>query len=195
MNTPEDLEILDEFVSSLATFDEMLTFEGSDSIQWQLRKGKVGKLGNVSCRPRKVKTPRRALKPLYEKLPVPFPPLYEWLVLNYRWAEVEAGPLCLLANAPGSGLEGLEKEIFKDSCFVENLIPKGYVQFAKAPNYNYDPVCFDTSRNPGSREFPIVQLDHEQILCNDRIEVVNELAPNFRELVLAIIQQSRGLSG
>jgi hypothetical protein len=52
---------------------------------------------------------------------------------------------------------------------------------------NYDPVCFDTRVNSGSREFPIVQLDHECILCNDIIDIITELARNFKQLAVTII--------
>lgn len=51
--------------------------------------------------------------------------------------------------------------------------------FANPYFYNYDPVCFDC--NLGATEPRLVQLDHEAILCNSRIQVVREIAPSFIE--------------
>jgi hypothetical protein len=72
-------------------------------------------------------------------------------------------------------------------------LPAGYIQFGRGPDVNYDPVCFDTRRDPGSRDAPIVQLDHEDILCNRRLRVVAELARSFRALVLDVIGKARAM--
>jgi hypothetical protein len=136
MKLTESSSLLDKFVNSFSVFDEMLTFDNLDTAKWALRKGKPPKSGGlVSWRPRKVKTPRWALEGLYEKLPARFPPLYEELILNYRWAEVELGRLRLLANPPGPGLDGLANQIFNDPCLVETLIQKGYNPVRKGVGY------------------------------------------------------------
>ena len=35
-----------------------------------------------------------------------------------------------------------------------------------------------------------MKIDHEQILCHDRVKVVAELAPTFRQLVLDTIDKA-----
>lgn len=37
---------------------------------------------------------------------------------------------------------------------------------------------------------PVVKIDHEEILCNNRIKVVGELAKGFRELVQQTIEKA-----
>jgi hypothetical protein len=128
-----------------------------------------------------------ALVAVYSKLPAGFPPLYEKLVLSYRWKEVDFGFFRLLANPPHNDLSGLTKEIFKDSGLAESLIPGGFIQFGKGPDINYDPVCFDIKNRHKDGDYRIVQIDHEEILCNYRIRIVAELALSFRDLVHKIL--------
>jgi hypothetical protein len=40
-----------------------------------------------------------------------------------------------------------------------------------------------------------VKIDHEEILCNNRIKVVGELAPSFRALVLQTIERGAAKKG
>ena len=53
-----------------------------------------------------------------------------------------------------------------------------------------DPVCFDIKSRKKNRECRIVKTDLEEILCNNRVKLVAEPAPNFRELVLRTIDQA-----
>jgi hypothetical protein len=69
------------------------------------------------------------------------------------------------------------------------LIKNGYVQLAKAMGGHYDPVCFDSSSRK-NRDYRIVKIDHEEILCNYRIKVVSEIAPSFRALVLQAVERA-----
>ena len=71
----------------------------------------------------------------------------------------------------------------------ETLIPNGYIQFGKGSDMDYDPVCFDISSRK-NRDYRIVKIDHEEILCNYRIKVVSEIAPSFRALVLQTIERA-----
>ncbi len=53
-----------------------------------------------------------------------------------------------------------------------------------------DPVCFDIKSRKKNRECRTVKTDLEEILCNNRVKLVAEPAPNFRELVLRTIDQA-----
>ena len=55
---------------------------------------------------------------------------------------------------------------------------------------DYDPVCFDLSSRKKGGEYRIIKIDHEEILCNDRLRIVSELAPTFEQLVLKTIEQA-----
>ena len=84
----------------------------------------------------------------------------------------------------------LFEQLSKDPAFWKFLRPSGYIQFAKGPDIDYDPVCFDVKRRKKNHDYPVVKIDHEKILCNNRIKVVAELAPSFETLVRQTIDSS-----
>ena len=69
------------------------------------------------------------------------------------------------------------------------LSAAGFVQFAKGPDVDYDPVCFDLSRQRDDHDCPIVKFDHEEILQHRRLVQVSELAPSFRGLVERLVSE------
>ena len=128
------------------------------------------------------------LEAVYAKLPARFPPLYEQLVLSYRWLEVDLQLYRLHANLPGPGLSGLLGRILKDKFLSGFLLKNGFIPFGKGTDMDYDPVCFDLTSRKKNREFEIVKLDHEEILRSERIRVVAKLAPSFEQLVRQTIE-------
>ena len=182
--------LLDRFIASFEKLDDMRADKELFPIAWQLAVGDCDEFGFKHWRPVPVKADPLMLDPLYAKLPGRFPPLFEHLVLSYRWAEVELWSYRLLANPPGSDLSGLLHQMLKDPGLRDNLLPAGYIQFGKGPDVDYDPVCFDTRSRRRSGDCRIVKLDHEEILCNDRVKIVDELAPSFEQLMLQTIKQA-----
>ena len=185
-------ELIDRFVSCFEKLDEMIAFD-TDPVALELAVGEPDQYGFRNWRPRKVNTAPTQLEAIYAKLPAPFPPTFEQLVLSYRWAEVDLGTYRLVANPPGPDLSGLGAEICRDEFMWKHLIRNGYVRFGKGPDMDYDPVCFDISSRRKNKDCKIVKLDHEQILCNERIEIVAELAPGFEELMLQTIDRASKL--
>jgi hypothetical protein len=78
----------------------------------------------------------------------------------------------------------------KGPALWNSLLQAGYIQFGKGPDMDCDPVCFDIKSRKKNRECRIVKTDHEEILCNNRVKLVAELAPDFRELALRTIDQA-----
>lgn len=183
----EHQRLLERFVSSFQKYDEMDFLPGLDPIALQLATGQPNELGLLRWQPKPIATDSSQLDILYEKLPARLPPLFEQLVLSYRWAEVDLQSYRLLANPPGVDLSGLLCEISQDPVIWGSLQQNGYIQFAKGHDLDYDPVCFDLSARKKNGEYEIVKIDHEQILCNSRVKVVKKMAPSFRELVLQTI--------
>jgi hypothetical protein len=79
----------------------------------------------------------------------------------------------------------LGARLFLDPHMSPALLQAGFLQFGNPYFYNYDPVCFDC-KGPGL-EKRIVQIDHEEILCNDRIQIAREIAPSFPDLLRALL--------
>ncbi len=179
--------LIDQFVASFKKLDEMTAFD-HDPIAIELASAEMNEFGFREWRAKEVNTNPAALDALYAKLPARFPPIYEQLVLSYRWAEVDLRLFRLLPNPPGSDLKGLQEEIItRDPAIWDCLSKSGYMQFGKGPDMDYDPVCFDLSSRTKNGDYRVVKVDHEEILCNDRLKVVAQLAASFEDLVLETI--------
>jgi hypothetical protein len=190
-----ELDMIEQFVGTFQKFDEMVSTAGElDSVAWKLRTVGPDEYGWIEWRPARISTHPKLLDPLYARLPARFPPLYEQLVLSYRWAEVDLQSFRLLANPLGVDLSGLLGEIEKDAGLTESLIPAGYIKFGKGPDMDYDPVCFDIKSRTKREDYRIVKIDHEEILCNYRVKVVAELAPSFEQLIRQTIERARTFS-
>jgi hypothetical protein len=48
----------------------------------------------------------------------------------------------------------------------EVLLPARYVQIGRPDTGSFDAICFDSNEPAQDREYRIVQVDHEEILCN-----------------------------
>lgn len=121
------------------------------------------------------------------RLPCRLPRSFQSLLSRYEYPAFEADPLVLLANiAEGTEYE-LRMEIFADSSLSSFLLKNGLIQFAKPSGWQYDPVCFDARKKVHRREFPIVRIDHEEILCNNQIRIIETVAFSFYEFVLEYI--------
>jgi len=134
---------------------------------------------------------RDALSALAVRLPARFPPLYEQLVIAYRWPEpADLGPLALLPNPPGPDLAGLAAGIFRDPRLTDPLLAAGHLPFALAGGG--DPVCFDTTRRHPDRDAPIVRIDPEEIRGTANVRVVAEIASSFRQIVDELLERVEG---
>jgi hypothetical protein len=180
--------LLKRYVATFERLDDMSADELLNPIGWMLAVGESDPYGFKQWQATEISTPDSCLQKLYAKLPGPFPPLFERLVLSYRWAEVDLHSYRLLANPPGQGLDGLLDQMSRDSGLWDALLPAGYLQFGRGPDIDYDPVCFDLGSKNKVGDCRIVKIDHEEILCNYRVKVISELAPSFEDLVLQTIE-------
>jgi hypothetical protein len=182
-----DEELLEKYVATFSKLDEMVV-----DIVWFPPAGALV-VGDSDLddfkhwQPARVNTPPSDLEEIYSKVPARFPRLFERMVLSYRWAEVDLGTYRLLANPPGPTLGGLLRQMSQAPEIWASLIPAGFIQFGKGADLDYDPVCFDIKSRKQGGECRIVKIDHEQILCYNRVKVVAELAPSFYQLVLQTI--------
>ena len=186
-----DSELLAAFIHAFEKLNDLVAQEliapeleaGMDDSQWARPKWK----------PAAIRTDPLALDEIYRRLPGRFPPLYEQLVLSYRWIEVELdGIVTLLGNPPGPTLAGLEAAINADSALVEVLFPVGMIPFGKAPGGSYDPICFDTGRRRPDGDCAVVRVEHEAISCDARLGDSWEVASSFRFLAESVVAKAAG---
>lgn len=184
-------ELLEKYVATFPKFDEMVADEFSPPTALQLAVEDTDMYDRKLWEPVRVEIPVSQLDEVYAELPARFPRLFERMVCSYRWAEVDLGTYRLLANPPGPTLGGLLRQMSQAPALWEALIPAGFIQLGKGPDLDYDPVCFDIKSRRQGGDCRIVKIDHEEILCNNRVKVVAELAPSFYQLVLQTIQSAK----
>ncbi|HEV8491533.1 MAG TPA: hypothetical protein VGR76_04650 [Candidatus Angelobacter sp.] len=151
----------------------------------------VDKYGRRLWKPVKIETPQSQLQEVYAELPARFPKLFERMLLSYRWAEVDLGTYTLLANPSGDDFSGFFQQMTNNPFLWAALLPTGFIPFGKGPDLDYDPVCFDIKARRQGGDYRIVKINHEEILCNNRVKIVAELAPSFYQLVLQTIERAK----
>jgi hypothetical protein len=152
-------------------------------------------------RPHPFRRDPAALEAFYAALPegTPrLPRLYEQLLLTYKWgnadvgiAHLKTGPgpcdgFNLYLNYGGDTLMSHLEEARRDKGLWGTLVPNGYFPFGRV-GCTYDPLCFALRERRGD-DCPVVRIDHEEILCWDRLKVMGRLAPSFRGLVEAVLK-------
>ncbi|HAW32274.1 MAG TPA: hypothetical protein DCY03_29895 [Planctomycetaceae bacterium] len=183
-----DTKPLTQFVESFARMEDMFAPEGvpdellvkAESETWESWQE------FPRWQPLPVETDPADLDPLYQRIGGTFPPLYEQLLLSFRWLEVDLKLLRLFANPPGDNFAGLSEAIFADRALAEVLIPAGYVPFGRS-SVNYDPICFDLNARLRTGDCPVIQFKHEAILCELRIGEQWQRWASFRDLMSEVV--------
>ncbi len=122
-------------------------------------------------------------------MPQRFPPSFRSLITRYAFLPFEAGPLWFFANTGQDVYYELRTSIFKDEFLSGHLLKGGYLQFGRPQEETqYDPACFDMTKRDKSGEAPIVQIDHEGILCDSKVIVVQQIAPSFPAFIDAFLR-------
>jgi hypothetical protein len=117
------------------------------------------------------------------------PSSYYSFISRYAFPAFQLGPIFFFGNTGDDTKWELSRRIFKDEFMSSRLLQSWYLQIGNPHKYNNDPICFDTKKGT---ECPIVQIDHEEILCNSRIKVIREIAPSFRNFVQDFIGEIDG---
>jgi hypothetical protein len=64
------------------------------------------------------------------------------------------------------------------------------VQTGRPETGDFDPICLDLNQRAQNREYRIVWVDHEEILCHSRVHVSGALWPSFLKFVDAALSAS-----
>ncbi len=132
------------------------------------------------------------IEDLEDKLAKRFPASFRSLLTRYAFQSFGASGLSFFSNTGTAAEKELSVAIFKDKVIAETTLKSGYIQFARPESGSYDPVCFDVRHARSNREFPLVRLDHEEILCRDRILVSETLCDSFYRFVADFVVSERG---
>ena len=172
-------KLIDLFVEKINASTLELFFE--EDVPAFLREGDPDEYGLCKWKVRKKSFLDRVIE-LEKRLPVRFPDSYRSLISRYLFPAFEIGPIMLFANTGENTFWELSTRLFEDEYMSPFLLQRGFLQFGNPYFYDYDPVCFDSSR-PVGREYPIVRIDHEEILCDSTIETVDDISTSFTDFV------------
>lgn len=120
----------------------------------------------------------------------PLPTQFMHLLTHWYWQdEVWFDSIRLLESNDLGSLNGFIDAVCVDKILFSVLKRNGFVQFARATDGQiYDPICFDIRSRSITNDYPIVRLDHEEILQHERIKVVARVADHFDELLQQIVK-------
>ena len=131
------------------------------------------------------------LGPFEQSLPFRLPPSYRSLVLRYRFPAFVGDTVNLYGNLDGQSHDDLVVASIRDPVLSSVSRANGFIQIGRPASGSYDPICFDLRRREKSGEVGIVRLDHEEILINDSIRVVANVATSFLELLVRGSRRTR----
>jgi hypothetical protein len=120
------------------------------------------------------------------QLPFGWPLTFRSLISRYLFPSFECGPLQFYSvgvTDPIQEVSELRTAVLRDRPLLAVLWKNGYLPFARPEDGSYDPVCFDRRKKADSTEPAIVRIDHEEILCRDRLRIKQIVSPSFGSLL------------
>lgn len=146
----------------------------------------------IDCFVRSMQSTDVPFAPILEsRLPARFPSSFRSLVARYAFPAFDCGPLSLFGNSGQDADDDLSVAIFRDPFLSPFLLAHGFLQFARPATGSYDPICFDTNDKNSRREWPIVQINHEEILSRERIGKVMPIAAAFLDFAADSIKDKK----
>jgi hypothetical protein len=77
----------------------------------------------------------------------------------------------------------LSNMMFSDKTLSDFLLRNGLLQIGYPYIGNYDPICFDCRKPEKDNEYPIVTVNHEEILCGQKLQIVNRISSSFTDFI------------
>jgi len=124
-----------------------------------------------------------------EKLPKRLPQSFASFLSRYSFPAFDVVGISLFGWDSDSNAYTEEASAAKGS-LSELLLPAGYVQIGRPDTGDFDTVCFDLNEQSQNREYRIVQVDHEEILCNWKVRVSGEAWPSFIRLIDCVLSSA-----
>lgn len=123
---------------------------------------------------------------LVSRMPHRWPLSFQALISRYQFPSFCCGPLEFysvgLDNSPDD-YDELRTAVLRDPAMLSVLWEHGYLPFARPEDSSYDPVCFHCVDVTGTSEPAVVRIDHEEVLCRNRIRVQQVLSSGFHLLL------------
>jgi len=127
-----------------------------------------------------------------ERLPFTLPRCFTDFVCRYAFTDFEISRLHHYDNYDSNERRCWHVALFSDKLIFETCTANLYLPIGQPEGGNYDRLCLDLNRTKHG-DCPIVQLDHEAILLNEKIEIVAELAPSYKKLITTVLDNYQQL--
>jgi hypothetical protein len=176
----QDAELIETFFQAILRADRWAVSKAE--MPSEFATDEVNEFDCVRWEPIRVSTDVTDLEKVYGKLPARMPKLFEDCLSSFGWLGVELGGIDLFPHHAQAGLDEFVSHVVHDKALFPSLFRERFVQFGRAAGGSYDPICFDLKRSK-DRDCPIVRIDHESVLINEKPVVTSELAPSFRAWV------------
>ncbi|HVO60032.1 MAG TPA: hypothetical protein VMT53_03815 [Terriglobales bacterium] len=125
---------------------------------------------------------------LSKRLPLSFT---SWLS-RYSFESFDIEGISFFAWNSEENLYVAEASAPKNS-LAELLLPCGFVQIGRPDTGDFDAVCFDSNASVRNREYPLVRIDHEEILCNQKVRILGALWPSFIKMMESALSRDDGV--
>lgn len=122
---------------------------------------------------------------LEKRIGINFPKSFRSLLTRYSYPAFEVGKIMLFANSGVDLFWEYEKNFFADKYLTNTLLENGFLYMGHPHFSNYNPICFNISK--GIPEPPIVNIDHEEILCKGKLRVIEQIEDSFPKYINSII--------
>ncbi len=131
------------------------------------------------------------LRTFEEKLSKGLPQSFASLLSRYSFPSFDIGGISFFAWDSEANSYVAEASAAKNS-LAELLLPSGFAQIGRPDTGNFDAICFDLNSKVRNREYPLVRIDHEEILCNQKVRIVRALWPCFVQLMESALSTTIG---
>ena len=109
-----------------------------------------------------------------------YPRLFMELVEHHSFVAFDIGGVRMHSNLRGEK-ENLE-ELWGDQILTQSLCKAGFLPFGRPSTGSYDRVCFDMRQGGRPVDAPVVGMDHEAFLSNNRIPEPSRLTAGLMQL-------------
>ena len=108
-------------------------------------------------------------EPAPERIPpLPqYPKLFRELMELHAFVAFQVAEIRVHGNVRGA--EDSLEDLCADEILTHALIEAGFPPFGRPATGSYDRICFDVGAAKGKDDAPVVRMDHEAILCRNRI--------------------------
>ena len=113
---------------------------------------------------------------------LPYPRLFAALLTSHSFVAFEVQGIRVYSNIRGE--EDNIERLLADQGLTRPLVEAGFLPFGRPATGNYDRICFDMRGTKNALDAPVVCMEHETVLSQNRIPRPEKLAAGLIELLV-----------